>query len=445
MVNRRQVLQSCAAMGAWAVTRHGSAQSVDPRTLPLVTATTPLFTYLGSFQGPSDGSFQYGGGAVSVAGSSPGVLGNLYCSGIQQDNNCAGAMTIPAPTGTGGTYVGTETATTIVKGTTSVPITLGQSNGGWPVVTGTLVYNNRLFVTSGVNYDTGGNIQVCMVVGNPNFTGFGAGCPVNSPSGANMECFSCGLGFIPPIWQPYLNNHTAFFCGGRGGLSAVWYQTCGFGFSTFDPATVVSGSPVSISEWLQYPFVTSTNGNADDVSVLWGYSPTTQSNWGTNVGDNYIALYDGPMGTCFIPPGSRSLLFVNCHAFGPAGSPFNSTSCNPNASGNNDQPVSPDTQPYRRVQITAYDLAAVIANKTSTGNPSAPRPYAFWTLPNWRTLLGNCPINEGYGACAFTGFDTQNNLLYLSAGFGGTNGTIYVFQVGSAGPVPNPPASFTVS
>jgi hypothetical protein len=453
MINRRQAIQSFAAAAAYVATRRVSAQSASPLSLPLVTASTALFTYLGKFNGPSDGSFQYGGGALSVANSSPGVLGQLYCGGLQQGNNDLGLMNIPTPTGSGGTYKGSETATTAVSGTTGVNLgSLGGSSQTF--LTGSLAYNGKLYCTGAVAYDATGSQNAFMVVGNTNVSGFGSACHyAGSSSGVINRMFSNGMGLVPSVWQSTLGG-TAFIFGGPGGmsgLSIISQMACGYGFNVFNPANVASGGAVSMVEYLNYPF-TST-GNTQQVSVLWGYSPATQSNWGGQVGDNYISVYDNPVACAFIAPNSRSLLFIHAHSYGPAGN-RGSSPCDPNgnASGSNESPIAPDTQPYRRVQVSAYDLAALVSNKQSGGAVSAPRPYAWWTFPNWQSLFGTCPA-EGLPGNAWGAFDVYNSLLYLSdAGFGGTNGTIQVFSVAGGGsspptatPTPNAPANLSVS
>lgn len=447
-MDRRQVIQAFGAVGIYAATRRAGAQAVDPLSLPLATSSTPLLSYIGRFNGPSDQSFQYGGGSLGVVNSSPGVLGQLCANGLQQGNNCFGIMNIPAPTGSGGTtYAGSETATTVIPGTTQIPCgSLGNSSNA-TVVTGGTIYGGKSYVTVAVNYDATGTQDAWLVVGNPNLTGFGTPCGAQGSAGTHYSrMFSQGLALVPTLWQPLLGGPLAIV-GGIGGLSVISNQSCGYAYATFNPANVVSGQPVAIREWLTYPYT--NTGNTQQVSKLWGLYPSSQSNWGGQVGDNLVCPYAPPVGTGFIVPGTRTLLFVQCAAYGPASAPHSSP-CDSGASGGNDTPISPDTQPYRRLQLVAYDLASVISLRNSGASIDAAKPYAWWPFPNAASIFGSgCYIAGGWAYKTFAAYDIYNQRLYLSMGWPGVNGTVYVFKVGGSDPggsaqVPDPPTNLQV-
>jgi hypothetical protein len=411
-----------------------------PLTLPLVQPGDPIFTYLGYFLGPTDGSFQYGGGGLSVGGNSPGVRGHLYANGLQQGNNCLGKMTIPAPTGPNGTYLGTETAQTLVPGTTPVPLgNMGGSGGNQTSLTGSLEYGGKLYVTGAIDYDASASQNVFMAVGNPSVSGFGALCSATFDGGigSHDRMLSNGMNVLPAIWQPILGGPAYVFggIGGGAGLSIVSRMCCGPGFFTFDPAKVVPGNPVNVKEWISFPYNTEGTNDTQHVSKLYGYSPASQPNWGGNPGDNYVTVYDGPHGCGFIVPGSRTLLYLHCHMYGPAG-PEHSDPCNLSASGTNCTPVPPDTKTYKRIQLEAFDIKALVDNKNAGGPPDALRPYAWWEFPNWKQYWGTPPseacsiaMDYTFQMQAWATFDYANGLLYVSMGWGGINGQVWVFKV----------------
>ncbi len=128
------------------------------------------------------------------------------------------------------------------------------------------------------------------------------------------------------------------------------------------------------------------------------------------VGDNYFSEYDGALGYAFIPPGSRSLLFISVHQYGP--DETRGTGCDTGASGSNDTPISPDVNHYRRVQITAYDLRDIYSAMQGNSAVYATNPYAFWDFPNWAqaaNTTNGCP--EINSPSSFY-FDPTTNVLY---------------------------------
>jgi hypothetical protein len=414
VMNRRDFVTAAAAIPvAAALAPAARGQTVSsPLSLPLVTASTPLFNYLGSFNIPS--AFQYGGSGMSVSGST------LYVSGLQQSSASLGAMTIPAIGG----------SASLVKS----PVSFSPS--GINRACGSLLYNNKLYVTIALGYDVG-PLNVFMVTANPDMSGISAPCSAKGSAGSMSRMFSNSMGLVPSLWQPILGG-PAFVAGGAGGmvgLSIISNMCCGFGFSTFDPAAVVGGSSVALNEWLNYPY----SDPASAGTALWSRTPKNSKG-----GDDFASIYDGPLGCAFIAPGSRSLLFISVHCYGPSGS-RGSSPCDPSgqASGSNETPSGGDIAAYRRVQVTAYDLAAIVNNRNAGKPVSAVLPYAFWELPGWQPLFvggGGASmtcVQQGQVGNSWMAFDGQRLYAALEGNLYGLK--IGVWSVAGSATSPPPP------
>lgn len=452
MVNRRQAIQGFAAAAAYAATRRARAQTSNPLSLPLVTSSTPLFTYLGFFNLPSDGTFSYGAGALSVSGSSSSSLGNLYANAYLSGIGAGvlGQMSIPSPTGSGGAYAGTESAKTLMA-PVNVPFAGAAPGSGGTVTTGSLAYGGKLYATVAYVYDASGAQRAFLVPMNTDMTGQGAPCSANGDAGSINRMFSNSIGIVPDVWQPYVGG-PAFIAGGPGGMMGLSINSQlanGYGFSTFDPTKVVAGQPVALREWINYPYNEEGRYGDGCVSALWLAGPIQRSNW-SGYGNNYVVAYDRPIGCAFIPDGSRSLIFIHWHSYGPH-SGAASSPCNANASGSNETPIAPDTQPYIRMQAVAYDLAAVIQNRNGGGATTAVLPYAWWEFPNWNSIIGQastCPINGGWQNNAWAAYDPVprpdgSHRMY----WWDSSNRMHVFAVTGSGPAvnPNPPGNVLVS
>ena len=164
------------------------------------------------------------------------------------------------------------------------------------------------------------------------------------------------------------------------------------------------------------------------------------------MGDNYFSEYDGPMGYGFIVPGSRSLLYISIHEYGPAGT--RGSGCNRGASGSNDTPIAGDTQNYRRVQITAYDLKQLYEAHQGQIPVYSISPYTFWDFPNWQAAA-NAP--NGCAGLAGNGsffFDPSDNILYgtfSSNNYGYGNMIVDEWRVNPLGQTPSVPTSVQVN
>lgn len=164
------------------------------------------------------------------------------------------------------------------------------------------------------------------------------------------------------------------------------------------------------------------------------------------MGDNYFSEYDGPIGYGFIVPGSRSLIMISGHNYGPSGV-RGTGGCDKNASGSNDTPIPPDTGNYRRIQITAYDLAQLYQAHEGKIPVYSVTPYAFWSFPNWRAAsnaVNNCAEMPGGGSFFF---DPTTNILYgtfSSNTYGYGNMIVEEWRVNPLGTMPNAPTAVQV-
>lgn len=164
------------------------------------------------------------------------------------------------------------------------------------------------------------------------------------------------------------------------------------------------------------------------------------------MGDNYFSEYDGPVGYGFIVPGTRSLLYISMHAYGP--SEVRGGGCNKNASGSNDTPVGADTMDYDRAQITAYDLDQLYEAHEGRIPVYSISPYAFWQFPNWQAAsnaVNNCAQMAGTGSFFF---DPTTNILYGSFSsntYGYGNIIVEEWRVNSIGPAPSSPTGVQVN
>jgi hypothetical protein len=169
------------APSAGAASLVGVAPSTgNPLTLPLVNSGNLSITYLGQFALPSNGNFDYNG---SLSVSPDGT--RLYISGLQQSQAVHGCITIPSLGGT---------ATQVYAPTV---ISAGSNN----VSTGSLLYNNKLYVTSAISYDATGSQTAFLTPMNADLTGQGSPCGAAGSASSIARLFSNSMAQLPAVWE----------------------------------------------------------------------------------------------------------------------------------------------------------------------------------------------------------------------------------------------------
>ena len=164
------------------------------------------------------------------------------------------------------------------------------------------------------------------------------------------------------------------------------------------------------------------------------------------MGDNYFSEYDGPLGYAFIVPGSRSLLYISVHQYGPSAA--RGSGCDKGASGSNDTALVGDSGNYRRLQITAYDLKQLYEAHAGQIADYSITPYSFWEFPNWKVAANatnNCVGMPGTGSFFF---DPTTDILYgtfSSNHYGYGDMIVEEWRVNPLGPTPSAPAGVQVN
>lgn len=390
----------------------GGGGGGDPLNLPLVQSSSNIFSRIGQI--PLSGfDFEFGGAAMAINGN------QLYLSGNRQQPR-VGRLTLPATVG--------SSATTSV-----VPVGTGSAGGSNPsIVSGSLVLNGNLYLTASIDYDGNGDQNRWIQVANLSVGGQGTMCSMNASNGAYVRRLSQCLGHIPAEWQSILGG-PCFAFGAR--LSIISNAQCGYGCAIFNPANVsAGGGSVACTTLLDYPYgghgstaLEPGDAGFSDVRVVDGLTYSSYPK-NANGGTDLFSTTNAHLGTAFIAPGSRSLLFITCHGYGVA-----DNGCRPGSSVNN--------SPFR-IQVVAYDLRDLVAVKNGTKQPYEPRPYAWWVLPGWDTPWGACvgysapgssPGNFCWIPLGSGPSTTQNWLIGLADGLGGfpTLNQIQVWTVAS--------------
>ncbi len=493
-----------------------SSGSTNPLSLPLVQSQNLSMTFLGSFKvppGSGNQEFSYGGGAMSVNGTTMYLTGLYYYNSGNSDSGALGAIQIPSLSGTPAYDGSNGTATIITQpiipvNASGTPIlNCGQAaSNTYCSLQGSLVYNGKLYISVAPFYDTRNGANGFILGADQDLSNWGVVNSASAPclSGTSKQCtqryFAGALGIVPPIWRPYLGG-PCYEVNGPD-LAIQSNAINGFGFATFNCGEYnSSGGSIPVKEGLDYYYdglsrdpnkyelsyrnltgplpLSGTNGctatltaapkngttnvvltsgfagcntrasdgpyqinfsdgetrlvhmtlnNASVPDALFtcynGVTGCTSFPALTNcpaggcsttvtfnpMGDNYFSEYDGPMGYGFIVPGTRSLIYISVHQYGP--NEARGTGCNVNASGSNDTPISPDTKHYSRVQITAYDLKQIYQAEQGSIPVYSINPYSFWEFPNWQAAANtsnNCPSMRGNGSFFF---DPNTDILY---------------------------------
>jgi hypothetical protein len=338
-----------------------------PLTLPLVQSSSNIFSRIGDIA--IDGfDFEFGGAGMAWDSANS----RLYMTGLRTDGS-VGRLTLPSSVTTGS--AATDVAPVVISGS------WGPTQAS--VVTGSLVYGGELYVARSVDYDA--NADQSGWIKKMNLS-MGAQGSINTMSagGTYVRMLSGAMGHIPSEWQSLLGG-PCFTTGCR--MSIVTNAQPGYGFAVFDPANVSSGGgSVSVTKLINYEHV-SPSDSSRSLEPVSGYH-TSYAAYPKNAsgGTDYYSVANAFLGTAFIHPGSRSLLFVTCHGYGAA-----DNGCRPGSSVHNDP---------NRIQVVAYDLADLVDVKNGQANTWDPRPYAWWELPNWTAAWGACVGNPSPGPCS---------------------------------------------
>lgn len=365
----------------------------NPLDRPLVTGETFLAAYQGSFNTPS--AFEYGGCGLAVSADG----NSLYCGGLDTAHTM-GRMSIPAIGGT----ASVEIAPVSVPGDSMSP---PAANGDRTF--GTLVQDDRLLILKTSFYDA--PMTKWCVPANLSLTSFGTINGNVSERGASVRAISSGLGHLPVEWQGIFGGKAYAF---GGSLSQVSQASCGPSFGTFDPDAILEGGgDVAMNDLLWY-------NTANPIEPYSPYDyPEDYVAYNSSGGTDYFAIQTLATGTAFIYPGSRSLLFIYGHGYGPYG----------NRLGECWDGSSVFSAPYR-LQVVAYDLRELKKVQDGLLQPYQVQPYAWWLLgPDEYGALGECVYLLPGG---FT-FDAGAKKLYgcrkLSSSAEGAE-KIHVWQIG---------------
>ena len=149
---------------------------------------------------------------------------------------------------------------------------------------------------------------------------------------------------------------------------------------------------------------------------------TSPGNCQLHGGDDLASIYDGNLGHAVIPNGTRSLLFVSIHHYGPHIDGKSTLNCDSGASGSSDP---------RRFQITAFDLNAIYTGIQSGQSPTSFMPYNWWD-PGWANSIfggASCPGRSSSGVDkGFACYDPIDKMFLMAPmGQTGSPPTVYCF------------------
>ena len=354
--------------------------------LPLAHADDDIFNLLGSYVIPDNLGIPYGapggGFAVSEDGNS------MYISSFR---GAIAKYSIP----------NINEMATIEFGWKLTPDSVPSDNN----IHGALVeYNGELYKTKYAEYVTQVTSSKWIQKGSTNGDNFSNLYNVSGVD--NPRRLAQGFMHIPEIWQSTLGGSVAVL-GSR--LSITSQSQNGYGFAVFSPENI--GSNNSVTPLLDYTF---SNPLEPQYSAIPGFG------YNSNGGNDLYSRTSAPLASALIVPGSRSLLFITTHGYGPGtGTGKDTSGCRPGSSVYN--------HPYR-MQVVAYDLVDLVNVKNGTVNPHDVQPYEWWEWNAggvvWDQCVGRVPLMVGFGA-----YDPVNSRWYMDAEIG--DDKVYVWNVNS--------------
>ncbi len=193
---------------------------------------------------------------------------------------------------------------------------------------------------------------------------------------------------IPSEWQGLLGG-PAF--AGNNSMSIISQGTSGPSFYVFNPDDVGRANPIPTDPLMYFPL---DHPLAND-----------------NVANDLFSRSDQYNAGILFPSGTRSVLFIGRHGYGP-----HTYKVDDGCGGASGEGAAP-----YRVQVTAFDANDLLAVKNGKKQPYDIRPYAWWTLPG---EFGSC-AQLAYSGLAY---DDVNRKLYV-APYASSSPKVYVYSV----------------
>jgi hypothetical protein len=356
------------------------AHAQDATQLPLLTQSN--LSYLGSFalpandgSGSAQGSFAYGGQALSVTPQGTLLLGgHTWYSSLCE-------VSIP---GIGGTATVLQPCADVTEGRLSL-IDSGSIELG-----GSLVYGGRQIVSAYSYYDADNSQTGSHFVSGTTLAAAGDVVGPVQVGTAGAGFVSGYMGLVPPEWQTTLGGAALT---GNCCIPIISRTSSGPALSVFNPDDVGAVTPVPATQLLGYPLAHQL-ANADTQNAFFTRS-------------------DGIGGVAF-PSGTRSVLFIGRHGAGQPCYGEGSACGDPTNASKGEH-----AYPYVH-QVWAYDANALVAVKEGRMAPYDVTPYAMWTLSEIDTT-GSAGIRSAF-------YDPATNRIYMTDG-GGESPRVHVYQV----------------
>lgn len=354
----------------------GVAFAADPNTLPLLQSTD--ITYLGYFSfSTAGGAFRYGGMGLATSADSQ----SMYVGGDLTAGRSVGKISIPDISG----IATVQIEPTVISGSADP-----TNNND---ISAALIYNSRLIVSKRVPYDGDGNAdsshQSCS-------TSIDSCTELQTFAGVPHPNFVSGyMGHIPTEWQSLLGG-PAF--AGNSLMSIASACSNGPSFYVFNPDDIDGSGTIPNYPLMNFPLTTRI---MMDVNLDDGVS-----------GNDWLSKADYWNGGMVFPSGTRSVLFISTHGYGPHTYKDAGDTCNPGGDG---------ARPYRR-QVTAFDASDLAAVKDGRKLPSAVNPYAYWTLPGPSDTCSRFT----YGG---VNYDDSTRRIYATLYYEDTQPVVHVWKV----------------
>ncbi len=355
---------------------------------------------IGSFATPPDDAaansgFAYTGNALTYNATN----NSIFISGWHGPASQAGMAEISIPAlGGRATYLQPMTAALESK-----IGTIGDDHGNGRNVGGQLVYNNRLYITAFVYYDSPSTAVGSLFSRPLNLGVTGQVSPVAKVGAMNPGYTSAYMTTVPQAWRSALGGPAVI---GNCCLSIVSRTSAGPALFAFDPSSPAQATPL----------------------VYYDQAHQTLGAYGA-AGSNPIFNGTTRVTGVVIPEGSSTALFFGstgkgawCYGTGPdCGDP-----ADPGSKGDH-------AYPYVGF-VWAYDLNALAAVKAGRKNPWDVTPYATWEL-------GPAGNNFSTGG---TAYDPATDRVYFAREMGnGVDPLIEVYQIGPGGGAPAPSTDTT--